>query len=184
MKKKTILSILLICTVILIILLCILRMYSNQNDEKIDYYAQLAEKDYSEGKIMPQNYTPLMREYIGEVEVDVWFTTIYKLVNNYIPEIQNIKDMYQYYEENSEILKGDLGIDSYDNFVKLANNIKNISNSAKFKDSSFDITSMGVNENSIYAPLKIIFYNGEELNIKFIVYNKVTDNIKISFLVE
>lgn len=185
MKKKLLLIIFLICIVVLGILVIILNKVKEQKLQKYeDPFTKFAQEEYKEEKIVPQNFTPLMREYGGEVETKEWYSHIYKFVDIYIPEIQKSKDILDYYNENYLRIKTDLGTDSYEKFEALANKVNGINISAEFKDSEFDATTINLEENSISVDFNILFTNNEELNLKFVVYNVIEDGIEVSILAE
>lgn len=183
MKKKLIIGMLLICVIVLIVLVGILKSLKMANDENIDYFEQVAQKDYNLGKIIPQNFTTLYREYEGEANTEIWYEKIYQFVNNYIPEIQKAKNLQDYYNQNEKKIKSDLGITSYDDFEKLAQKIKNLK-SVEFKDSAFDVASLNIDEDFLAIKLTIFFYKEEELELKFVVYPTIKENRYVSFLAE
>ncbi len=183
MKKKLIIGMLLICVIVLIVLVGILNSLKTTKEENIDYFEQVAQKDYNLGKIIPQNFTTLYREYEGEANTEIWYEKIYQFVHNYIPEIQKAKSLQDYYNQNEKKMKSDLGNTSYDHFEKLAKKIKNLK-STEFKDSAFDVTSLTIAEDSLSIKLTIFFYKEEELELKFVVYPTIKENRYVSFLAE
>jgi len=190
MKRKFILIVFLICVIILGMLVYLLKTVENKYQvNKVETEAEvtfekLAQNEYKHRKIVPQNFTPIMREYYGEVETESWYTHIYRFVDSYIPEIQESDDLLSYYTDNSSDIEIDLGINSYEDFEKLANQVKTISKSATFQDSEFDVTDINVTDESLVTKLKIFFTNDEELNLKFVIYNEIEDEVEISILAE
>lgn len=183
MKKKVIQRILIICFIIIVILFCVIQILIKNQNKEVDYFEELATEEYKNGQVVPQGVITLIREYEGEVEIEEWYVHLYSFVNDYIPEIRS-SNISKYYEDNYLDIKQDLGIDSYEQFEVLAKEIKKISKGAKFKNSEFDVSAMDVQNDFICAKLTIFFKNGESLNVKFTIYNKVIDGISISILPE
>lgn len=184
-NKKIVRNMIIICLIFLLILLAIIRYIKiyNVRDEEIekesDVFSDLAQQEYSVGKIVPQNYTTIMREYEGEVKVESWYEMIYKFVNSYIPKIQSAKKLKPYYDSNLTDIKKDLGIISYEDFELLANEIKKVKKDSKFKDSEFDVTTMNITDDYISVDFCIYFYGNQQIDLIFTAYNKINDDISI-----
>lgn len=184
-RNKVILILLIVCGIALLSLVCLLKISMNKEVEDINenkVIDELVAARYDKKQIIPDNFVMLLRVYEGEVKEEEIYKKIYQFVSKYVPEIQLSKKIEEYYKNNTDRIKKEIGITEYDDFKALSKIIKQIDTSSQFENSEFDFNSFEENDGMISLGLKIYYTGKEELNLKFVIYKKIVDGISISLL--
>lgn len=197
--KKTIIFVFIFCILIVILLFFIIlknnsKLSEVDNETNMESYENAlkeANEEFLEKKeIVPDNFNFLVRLYEGDVESSYIYSRIYQIVFETIPDIYNkFKDsdeekIFNYYDENSENIFDELGIDNKEEFVKFVNVVCNLNN-IEYDSSIFDIKTLQNNDRYSNLNLQINFKDENKIVFNLNIINKQEDGKPIlKFLVQ
>ena len=168
--------VLLFLTRILYILLTDELMSSKRN---LDYIN--SEKWNNE--LYPEGMPAFFRASTGNITAQNMGKSIYHVVTELIPEYNkelkntNEEKIKQYYEENKEIIRVELGIITEKNFIKFMEEVNKINvENIEFESYYIDINSIDTSTGKASAKLYVNYKNCEELVFKIIAARKISNN--------
>ena len=138
MKKKYILISISVLLIVGISIFIILKYTSNKN-KKIVLNTTETYEQYIEDKVIPNRAILLIDCYVGNLDRNEFYKSLYKLVHNLPEIIDGINltddDVEKYYISNKELINDSLGIEKKKDFEKMAEYLKRFSNIGKYKTS-------------------------------------------------
>ena len=132
--------------------------------------------------IIPGEYNFLIRLYEGNVNENVFYSAIYKLVFEEIPEInanlknKSIEEIENYYQNNKERIYSNLGIDNFEDYNEIVKEVSKLEN-ITYKSSKFDTRSFAQNSETGYSSLNLeINFETSSISLKMFIINEIQDN--------
>ncbi len=190
MKKKKYIKITIFTFVILLILLitCIIiyNVLKGKNEpiyeENLEAQQEVDEEYLENQMIIPGEYNFLIRLYEGNVNENVFYSAIYKLVFEEIPEInanlknKSIEEIENYYQNNKERIYSNLGIDNFEDYNEIVKEVSKLEN-ITYKSSKFDTRSFAQNSETGYSSLNLeINFETSSISLKMFIINEIQDN--------
>ncbi len=191
MKKEKYIKIATIIFIILLVLLITFVIIYNvlkEKDEPIYEENLEAQKEVDEEylekqMIIPEEYNFLVRLYEGNLNEKVFYSAIYKLVFEEIPEISNnlknksAEEIESYYQNNKERIYSNLGIDNFEDYNKIVQEVSKLENTT-YESSRFVSKSFASNEENDYSSLdlEINFENNSSITFKMYIINEFQDD--------
>jgi len=169
MKK---IYIVLYCVIAILVFSLIFILVKYKNVKTIDDYVPGDTGEFYEDKVFPSNFSKLETGYNGENDLLNLYRKVYKLVNVYIPSINNInteKGINKYYENNKEKINEDLGIYDINEFIEFYEKTKINNQELLYKSSEIIKDTIVISEKDITFKMKIIYNENDEivLNVYF-----------------
>lgn len=190
MKKEKYIKITIFTFIILLILLitCIIiyNVLKGKNEptyeENLEAQQEVDEEYLKNQMIIPEEYNFLIRLYEGNLNENVFYSAIYKLVFEEIPEIntnlknKNAEEIENYYQNNKDRIYSNLGIDNFEKYNKIVGEVLKLKD-ITYKSSRFDTKSFEQNNETGYSSLNLeINFETSSVNFKMFIINEIQNN--------
>ena len=183
MKKKYIIfaiTILILFVVLLFNLLFIAKKKKAQAEENIDNYVYVENKEFYANKIFPVNFYRVELAYDGYQNLNELCEKIYKLVYNYIPELNKFDSkerVMEYYESNAEQISKDIGISNKNDFITFYNKVYINSDTLEYKNCEILLDSAKKTSSQITFDMKITYNEDKEVILNVCIPNSKAKSV-------
>ncbi len=131
--------------------------------------------------IIAKNCYKFFEKYYNKISAkeiqENWDNFARNIVLKYSENIKSENEIDDYFENNSEEIYLETGIENYDEFYNMIISILDNSNSKKLKLESLEILEpITVDENYTYAKLKATYKGNININFNMKVFNEKNDN--------
>lgn len=176
--KKIIIKLFIIMILLSSALIIIL---NNPIDKELRYI--YSEKNNGDIKIMPTNVVSLFSEYRGKISQRSIYKSIYsfvtKTVEKYYIETKNLDDemIKEYYSKNSKSIEKEIGISEESEFIKLAENLKNLKvEELKLEEYTIHPNTVKNKNGYIECVLLVKYEKNEQIGFYLNVQNKINES--------
>lgn len=184
-NKKTarIVLILIIILFISAIILIVALMNDRTPKENLEY---INSEEIDEGTFSPEFIHIIVASYEGDVNPKAiskstyYFTT--NLVPKYLKYCDNEENTKKYYNQNTEDIKIDIGIESEEEFIELISEIQKLTPNLEYEYSRFGKDEIVSNNRNLQAKLYIKYKNNPEICVTTTISNsEYTNKTSIKF---
>ncbi len=190
-KKTKKIIILLVCFIICLVIIDILITYNRNKKQIIGEHDGYKYIDMSTGQtlaeevIIPKDSLKFFEKYYGEVLGKDIYERIYEFSKNLLPEyLEEIKtkSSQDFYNQNTERIKRELGIEKFDDFQAFYERLNGKDlNTTKLTNISFIKEKIQTINQGTYASIEIEYNEKDTIEINMFVYNKEDNGKMIIF---